>query len=403
MFTFLKNIFSSDEHGEITLSKARDLIQDRSVVYADIRRMSPMTQDYIIPEIVKNPFFGSKTFASIVIDKKHPQDDLIINKFVMEMIKSNNHYTFLWDQLFKKYPFVIDDVFVYLSKREKELHFPIFQEFEMTSAQFKILEPFIQKSCFVIREEDNETKEEQSSPLKFIDKSKFSVFTFPDVDVSEKYDLVYSDDSKITIREVNKNTFIIHGVEIANVCLKKVPSCSFLSPSSHMECEAIKMHNIICKYGGTPPPLSTLLVERINGLPFSWSVEISGYLFNKLVDKFNLQLVKLTNEEEKHNGFQYKDELNIDAVPFNPTFFCQPGGLYFTEKRYTEKWSTYNKKTMKYIRNVTIPSDARVFCEGDKFKADKFILSPREPLDKNNDLSESSIELSSVFKNALKN
>ena len=111
--------------------------------------------------------------------------------------------------------------------------------------------------------------------------------------------------------------------------------------------------------------------------------ELTGRQFNKIYhDKF---LVKLTNMEETHNGFKFDDGLNADTISFNTNITCSSGGMYFIEECNMHKWIFYNSVVgfMYYVRKVTIPDDARVYVEIDKFKADKIMLGPRERIDKN--------------------
>ena len=89
----------------------------------------------------------------------------------------------------------------------------------------------------------------------------------------------------------------------------------------------------------------------------------------------NTDFYKLTNEDENHNRFQFKDGLNIDFNTFNPTGSCSKGGLYFTEYDKISLWINYNFQNMKYIRKVEILDDSKVYIEENKFKADKFILN----------------------------
>src|SRR5579872_4112143 len=107
--------------------------------------------------------------------------------------------------------------------------------------------------------------------------------------------------------------------------------------------------------------------------------EISGIKFNELFN--DITFVKLTNQDENHNGFKFHDGLNIDKLQFNPIGTCLPGGIYFTDIKLAWNWIHYDNKNMTYMRKVTIPNDARVYIEEDKFKADKIILSPREVID----------------------
>src|SRR5579872_3817321 len=105
--------------------------------------------------------------------------------------------------------------------------------------------------------------------------------------------------------------------------------------------------------------------------------EISGTEFNKLCN--NMKLVKLTNETENHNNFQFRNGLNIDIIPFDPTKQCNKGGIYFIDAINIKNWLSYNETigVMVHVRVVIIPDDARVYIEPGKFKADKIILGPK--------------------------
>ena len=87
---------------------------------------------------------------------------------------------------------------------------------------------------------------------------------------------------------------------------------------------------------------------------------------------------RLTNENETHNDYQYKDGLNELPVneKFNPSGSCEPGGLYFLGDTVLQ-WAYYQKYS--WLRMVEIPDDARVYEDpyGDKYKADKLFLHPR--------------------------
>jgi len=62
---------------------------------------------------------------------------------------------------------------------------------------------------------------------------------------------------------------------------------------------------------------------------------------------------------------------------FNPVGECSAGGIYFIEIDSVHRWLSYSEMPMEYFRIVTIPDDAKVYIENDKFKADKLILSER--------------------------
>ena len=101
----------------------------------------------------------------------------------------------------------------------------------------------------------------------------------------------------------------------------------------------------------------------------------TGKTFNKKYT--GVQFVKLTNIDENHNGYQFKDGLNVDTIPFSTQRDCSPGGIYFCRIDNFVKYLKYGTKTMHFIRFVTIPDDAKVFQEHDKYKSDKIILSER--------------------------
>ena len=105
---------------------------------------------------------------------------------------------------------------------------------------------------------------------------------------------------------------------------------------------------------------------------------LSGSEFNKqFADK---KFVKLTTETENHNGFQFKTGLNIDTVTFDPSGECQPGGIYFCEIDKFYQWISYNDKICVNYREVTMPDDAKVYIETNKFKADKINLGEKKDI-----------------------
>jgi hypothetical protein len=101
----------------------------------------------------------------------------------------------------------------------------------------------------------------------------------------------------------------------------------------------------------------------------------------KFKEKYKNEIfVKLTNETENHNGFQFHTGLNIDTNKFD-SVKSYGLGLFFCEISKLSVWLSYiSNNSMYYIRYVTLPDDSQVFdCVGsDSFKADKFILSERK-------------------------
>ena len=105
---------------------------------------------------------------------------------------------------------------------------------------------------------------------------------------------------------------------------------------------------------------------------------LSGREFNEKYQ--GKKFVKLTNESENHNGYQFLTGLNVDTVPFNPRGICQPGGIYFCEWDKLPMWIDYGSWIMVYARCVSIPEDAQVYEEGNKFKANKLMLGERQKI-----------------------
>ena len=97
---------------------------------------------------------------------------------------------------------------------------------------------------------------------------------------------------------------------------------------------------------------------------------LSGTEFNEQYP--NTEFYKVLTTDCKHYDFTYQHGLNVDHIPFNPTGICSLGGLYFTEVDKVSYWIDRFKSV--YIAKVTIPSNASVYVEKDKFKADQFIL-----------------------------
>ena len=107
---------------------------------------------------------------------------------------------------------------------------------------------------------------------------------------------------------------------------------------------------------------------------------LSGKEFNeKYMGK---KFVKLTNKEENHNGYEFKSGLNVDTEQFYPYGECHRGGIYFCEWGKLPMWLVYGDNRMVYVRLVSIPDDAQVYEEEDKWKADRLVLGEREEIGK---------------------
>lgn len=88
---------------------------------------------------------------------------------------------------------------------------------------------------------------------------------------------------------------------------------------------------------------------------------------------------KVTNDKEIHNGYVYKDGLNILDKPFQEIGSCVEGGLYFTTAKHIHKFYSYGI----YLREITLPEtdpDFKMVKDGNKWRANKIILGAKHSL-----------------------
>uniref|UniRef100_A0A6C0ADA2 DUF4116 domain-containing protein n=1 Tax=viral metagenome TaxID=1070528 RepID=A0A6C0ADA2_9ZZZZ len=78
---------------------------------------------------------------------------------------------------------------------------------------------------------------------------------------------------------------------------------------------------------------------------------------------------KVTNKNENHYGFQYKDGLNTETLKPN----SRKGGLYFTDCHNISEYSNFGI----FIRKICIPDESVIFIDGDKYVTDKMILGKK--------------------------
>ena len=107
------------------------------------------------------------------------------------------------------------------------------------------------------------------------------------------------------------------------------------------------------------------------------STAIRSYHTKKPIEKF----YKITNAEEKHEGFQYRDGLNILEEKFNddPKSECGPGGLYFTSAKNILEYMGYGP----YLRPVKLPwnnPNFKFMKVNDQYRANMLILGERRDL-----------------------
>jgi len=89
------------------------------------------------------------------------------------------------------------------------------------------------------------------------------------------------------------------------------------------------------------------------------------------------EFYRLSNEDEHHYGMKYKTGVNTDILPFNPTWECSDGGMYFFHVSQLHMYQKYCSN-VKYIRKVTFTGKSKIYVEKNKFKTNKFVLGDRE-------------------------
>jgi len=107
-------------------------------------------------------------------------------------------------------------------------------------------------------------------------------------------------------------------------------------------------------------------------------IVLTGDEFNKLYN--GRQFIKLTNKKEIHGDLELSYGLNIDPVPLDTINKCS-SGIYFCNIRDYPLFMTTRSGQMVHMRNVTVPPDAKVCIEGNKFKADRLILGDKHEID----------------------
>lgn len=98
--------------------------------------------------------------------------------------------------------------------------------------------------------------------------------------------------------------------------------------------------------------------------------------------------LKVLNETENHNGFQYKTGLNILDKSFEETGTCVSGGLYFSDSENIHNFYSYGV----WLRKVTLPKDAKEVSTFCSHRADKIILGERHSLFKKETYEEFKVE-----------
>lgn len=120
---------------------------------------------------------------------------------------------------------------------------------------------------------------------------------------------------------------------------------------------------------------------KIYSKKFSSKPTIRSNIRPQIESGINNTFFKVTNAQEKHNGYQYHDGLNVLEEKFdsNKESTCGPGGFYFTDRDNIHKYYNYGKN----LRLVSLPNNDKQFkmvAVDDKFRANKIILGPKYSL-----------------------
>jgi len=99
-------------------------------------------------------------------------------------------------------------------------------------------------------------------------------------------------------------------------------------------------------------------------------MEIGQVYSGKEFNASGIKPLKMLRTDLKHYGHQYRLGLNKDRLPFNPSGDCSHGGLYFCTEENLPKFLRYGTT----VGHFTIPKNAKVYVEHEKFKCDKMIL-----------------------------
>ena len=88
---------------------------------------------------------------------------------------------------------------------------------------------------------------------------------------------------------------------------------------------------------------------------------------------------RCTVADEVHNGYQWKDGLNVDPRQFSTKVECGPGGLYFTDLHHIDDWLG----GARWVREVVPVLDKGEFARVQlvKWKAHAVTAGPRHDLD----------------------
>jgi hypothetical protein len=297
------------------------------------------------------------------------------------------------------------DLDYYINKL-KEKNLKVKQEalegLKISGANLRRLIPFIDDKLRLILWTDDELVEGSAYQLPFklinINKDNFNILA------SSGYvnDVEIPDNTILEFQFLDGDNFTAYGggynngiIITKSINFEKHEYFDEKEYNEKLKYDTIDPHNLN-NLSSIPEKYQVGVINNIfqsNSLDKYDKIELSGKIFNQFAKFHNMELVKLTNVNELHNGYQFKGGLNEDTLRFMPYGSCSAGGIYFIPKTDELLWYKYADKVMYWRRSVTVPDDARVYieCHYDngfwsekrlvvKFKANKIILGEREKL-----------------------
>ena len=85
------------------------------------------------------------------------------------------------------------------------------------------------------------------------------------------------------------------------------------------------------------------------------------------------ELYKILKPNMKHFNYQWREGVNIDVLPWNPSGSCEPGGLYFTTIDQLHNYAQ-NPYAQCWVGRVTLDDNEEVWQEQGKWKAHRVFL-----------------------------
>ena len=122
---------------------------------------------------------------------------------------------------------------------------------------------------------------------------------------------------------------------------------------------------------------------------------LSGSTFNAMFSGKRI-FCKFLKDDLKHHDMQYvENALNVDKNKINPNKYCCDGLYFFELSKFYAFFGSFGDN----IVFVTVPDDAKVCFEKDKFKSDKIYISEKVKVNKDFKIDEWLIKNNKIDEN----